>query len=143
MLNGHGNCGTCYARPATATRPGDRDTCKVEPATVVAADVYTAPGHLGRGGWTWCTGSAGWMYQFVLNSLLGVRVEVDTLYFRPLFRPDWNEYTVHYRYRNTYYHHCRLVREGGEQTPKARAGPRGRQLDEQHRPRPASAAFGR
>ena len=57
-------------------------TYKVEPY-VVAADVYTNPQHAGRGGWTWYTGSAGWMYRLVAESLLGIRLEVDRLFVAP------------------------------------------------------------
>jgi cellobiose phosphorylase len=85
---------------------------KVEPY-VLAADVYSAKGHKGRGGWTWYTGSAGWMYRLLVEDLLGLRLEVDTLTFAPLLPAEWNEYTLHYRYRNTFYH-IRVVktREG-------------------------------
>ncbi|MCC7144866.1 MAG: hypothetical protein IT443_00315 [Phycisphaeraceae bacterium] len=76
---------------------------KVEPY-VVAADVYSAKGHEGQGGWTWYTGSAGWMYRLLVEDLLGLRLEVDTLTFTPLLPAEWNEYTLHYRYRNTFYH---------------------------------------
>src|SRR6185312_8767946 len=51
---------------------------RVEPY-VVAADVYALPPHTGRGGWTWYTGSAGWMYRLMLESILGVTLEVDRL----------------------------------------------------------------
>ena len=78
-------------------------TYKVEPY-VVAADVYAVAPHMGRGGWTWYTGSAGWMYRLLVEELLGLRLEVDTLTFVPLLPPEWNEYTLHYRYRNTFYH---------------------------------------
>ena len=57
-------------------------TYKVEPY-VVAADVYALPPHTGRGGWTWYTGSAGWMYRLIVESLLGLRLEVDKLRFAP------------------------------------------------------------
>jgi cellobiose phosphorylase len=76
---------------------------KVEPY-VVAADVYARSPHTGRGGWTWYTGSAGWMYRFIVESLLGLRLEVDTLYFAPCFPADWTEFKVHYRYQETLYH---------------------------------------
>ncbi len=49
-------------------------TYKVEPY-VVAADVYAVAPHTGRGGWTWYTGSAGWMYRLIVESLLGLRAE--------------------------------------------------------------------
>ncbi|OGV72087.1 MAG: hypothetical protein A3K19_08335 [Lentisphaerae bacterium RIFOXYB12_FULL_65_16] len=76
---------------------------KVEPY-VVAADLYNAPGHEGRGGWTWYTGSAAWMYQLLVEKLLGLKLDVDRLTVAPLFPADWSEYKIHYRYRQTLYH---------------------------------------
>jgi cyclic beta-1,2-glucan synthetase len=78
-------------------------TYKVEPY-VIAADVYALSPHIGRGGWTWYTGSAGWMYRLVVESLLGLRLEVDKLRFEPCLPADWGSYNVHYRYRETVYH---------------------------------------
>ncbi len=78
-------------------------TYKVEPY-VVAADVYAVPPHTGRGGWTWYTGSAAWMYRLMLESLLGLSLEVDKLRFTPCLPPDWVEFKIHYRYRETVYH---------------------------------------
>src|SRR4030095_4384715 len=54
--------------------------------------------------WTWYTGSAGWMYRLVVESLLGLKREGDRLRFAPCLPPDWNEFTLHYRYRETMYH---------------------------------------
>jgi cellobiose phosphorylase len=76
---------------------------RVEPY-VIAADVYTNESHEGRGGWTWYTGSASWMYQLLVEHLLGLRINVDKLTIEPLFHPDWKEYKLHYRYRNTFFH---------------------------------------
>jgi cellobiose phosphorylase len=76
---------------------------KVEPY-VAAADVYAVQPHTGRGGWTWYTGSAGWMYRLIMESLLGLRLEADRLSFVPLLPADWEGFTVHYRYRETVYH---------------------------------------
>jgi len=76
---------------------------KVEPY-VAAADVYAATPHTGRGGWTWYTGSAGWMYRLIVESLLGLRLEVDKLYFAPCLPADWKGFKMHYRYRETVYH---------------------------------------
>ena len=76
---------------------------KVEPY-VVAADVYALSPHIGRGGWTWYTGSAGWMYRLIVESLLGLRLEVDKLRFTPCLPADWPGFTMHYRYRETVYH---------------------------------------
>jgi cellobiose phosphorylase len=86
-----------------ARSPEAMATYKVEPY-VVAADVYALPPHIGRGGWTWYTGSAGWMYRLILESLLGLRLEVDTLRVTPCLPADWTGFTVHYRYRETVYH---------------------------------------
>ncbi len=76
---------------------------KVEPY-VMAADVYALTPHTGRGGWTWYTGSAGWMYRLILESLLGLRLENNTLHIRPCLNTDWDTFKVHYRYRETVYH---------------------------------------
>ena len=76
---------------------------KTEPY-VVAADVYGADPHTGRGGWTWYTGSSSWMYRLITESLLGLRLETDALRFEPCLPPDWPSYKVHYRYRETFYH---------------------------------------
>lgn len=78
-------------------------TYQVEPY-VVAADVYTNPQHAGRGGWTWYTGSAGWLYRLIVESLLGVRLEVDRLRIEPLIPRSWPGFDVHYRHYGTLYH---------------------------------------
>jgi cellobiose phosphorylase len=78
-------------------------TYKVEPY-VAAADVYALAPHTGRGGWTWYTGSAGWMYRLIVESLLGLRLEVDKLHFAPCLPADWKAFKMHYRYRETVYH---------------------------------------
>jgi cyclic beta-1,2-glucan glucanotransferase len=70
---------------------------------VVAADVYALAPHTGRGGWTWYTGSAGWMYRSILESLLGVELAVDKLRVSPCLPADWKELKLHYRYRETTY----------------------------------------
>ena len=75
---------------------------KVEPY-VVAADVYAVAPHTGRGGWTWYTGSAGWLYRLIVESLLGLRLEVDTLHFAPCLPEDWRGFKLRYRYRETTY----------------------------------------
>ncbi|MCE9613439.1 MAG: hypothetical protein K8T26_04135 [Lentisphaerae bacterium] len=75
----------------------------VEPY-VVAADVYAVPPHRGRGGWTWYTGSAGWMYRLLMESLLGLNLEGDRLRVEPRLPGAWTTCKVHYRYRQTVYH---------------------------------------
>jgi cyclic beta-1,2-glucan synthetase len=74
----------------------DISTYKVEPY-VMAADVYGVHPHTGRGGWTWYTGSAGWMYQLILSSFLGLRREGDKLWLDPATPTRWNEFSIIYR----------------------------------------------
>jgi cellobiose phosphorylase len=76
---------------------------KVEPY-VMAADVYAVSPHTGRGGWTWYTGSAGWMYRLIIESLLGLRLEVDKLHIAPCLPAHWPGFKLHYRFRETVYH---------------------------------------
>ena len=71
---------------------------------VVAADVYGVAPHVGRGGWTWYTGSAGWMYRLIIESLLGLHLDVDKLRFNPRPPRAWPSFKMHYRYRETTYH---------------------------------------
>jgi cellobiose phosphorylase len=86
-----------------ARSPEGTATYKVEPY-VVAADIYAVSPHIGQGGWTWYTGSAGWMYRCILESLLGLKLEVDRLRVAPCLPANWKTFTVHYRYRETVYH---------------------------------------
>jgi cellobiose phosphorylase len=78
-------------------------TYKVEPY-VIAADIHARPPHTGRGGWTWYTGSAGWMYRLIVESLLGLRLDIDRLHFAPCLPPEWTEFKLHYRYGDAVYH---------------------------------------
>ena len=80
----------------------DVEIYRVEPY-VVAADVYAVNPHTGRGGWTWYTGSAGWLYRLITESLLGVRVEVNRLYLEPKLPENWEKYVLHFRFRETIY----------------------------------------
>jgi cyclic beta-1,2-glucan synthetase len=75
---------------------------KVEPY-VVAADVYTASGHLGRGGWTWYTGSASWMYRAGLESILGFTKRGATLHFDPCVPRSWGSASMSYVYYSSRY----------------------------------------
>jgi cellobiose phosphorylase len=79
------------------------DRYKVEPY-VMCADLYGVSPHTGRGGWTWYTGAAGWMYRLTVETLLGLNLEVDHLRIAPCVPADWDAYKVHYRYRETLYH---------------------------------------
>ena len=69
---------------------------RVEPY-VVAADVYSVEPHVGRGGWTWYTGSAGWMYRLGVEGVLGLRREGETLRIEPCIPRDWSGYELTYR----------------------------------------------
>jgi cellobiose phosphorylase len=80
----------------------DIATYKVEPY-VIAADVYAVSPHIGRGGWTWYTGSSGWMYRLIIESLLGFTLEGDKLTVTPCLPKGWPGYSMHYRYRDTMY----------------------------------------
>lgn len=79
------------------------DVYKIEPY-VTAGDVYSVAPHTGRGGWSWYTGSAGWMYRLVIESLLGLRLEGGKqLYLTPRLPADWDGFTLDYRYEETVY----------------------------------------
>ncbi|MFN0163003.1 MAG: GH36-type glycosyl hydrolase domain-containing protein, partial [Burkholderiales bacterium] len=75
---------------------------KVEPY-VMAADVYALAPHVGRGGWTWYTGSAGWMLRLYVESLLGFSRTGNLLRFAPCWHPGWSEFTLRYRFHETMY----------------------------------------
>ena len=76
---------------------------KTEPY-VIAADVYAEEKHKGRGGWTWYTGSAGWMYQLIINSFIGLKREGNTLSFSPCIPKEWENFEINYRFQNSVYH---------------------------------------
>jgi cellobiose phosphorylase len=89
---------------------------KVEPY-VVAADLYSVPPHTGRGGWTWYTGSAGWMYRLITESLLGIHRNLDKLHFSPCIPAGWKSFKVDYRYYETTYRiEIRLAVAGTQKT---------------------------
>jgi cyclic beta-1,2-glucan synthetase len=75
---------------------------KVEPY-VIAADVYATAPHVGRGGWTWYTGSAAWMYRAGLEWILGFRVQGTTLLIDPCVPKAWRGFEIVFRYRSARY----------------------------------------
>ena len=75
---------------------------KTEPY-VIAADIYSHPIHLGRGGWTWYTGSAGWAYKVGLEEIIGFKKEGDFLTIDPHINPEWKNFTINYKYLSTDY----------------------------------------
>ena len=76
---------------------------KVEPY-VVCADVYSAPAHIGRGGWTWYTGSAGWMYRTAVEALLGLELRGQILTIDPCVPRSWPGFEVTYKHGSSRYH---------------------------------------
>jgi cyclic beta-1,2-glucan synthetase len=89
--------------PLTRTgTPEDVAVYQLEPY-VVAADVYTADGHVGRGGWSWYTGSASWMYRVGLEAILGFTRRGEALQFQPCVPAAWPEFTLTYRYQRSSY----------------------------------------
>jgi cyclic beta-1,2-glucan synthetase len=85
----------------TATRAGVL-RYKVEPY-VVAADVYSVAPHVGRGGWTWYSGSAGWLYRAGVEAILGLRLKGNLLWIDPCIPAAWPEYEMTLRYRGAIY----------------------------------------
>ncbi|WP_144409205.1 glycoside hydrolase family 94 protein [Pseudoxanthomonas suwonensis] len=97
---------------------------KVEPY-VLAADVYAVAPHVGRGGWTWYTGSAGWMYRLLVESLLGLRRTGDRLALKPCLPAEWDRYELRYRHGGSVY----LI-----EVTQSDAGPAGLRLDGREQP---------
>ncbi len=73
---------------------------------VIAADVYSAPAHLGHAGWTWYTGSASWMLRLAVEKILGLQREGNILKIKPCIPKEWSEYEIHYRFGKSIYHIC-------------------------------------
>jgi cyclic beta-1,2-glucan synthetase len=69
----------------------------------VSADVYSKEPYVGKGGWSWYTGSAGWMYQALTYDVLGIKKIGNRLHIDPTIPSDWKEYTIDYKYKNTKY----------------------------------------
>jgi cyclic beta-1,2-glucan synthetase len=89
--------------PVTHARtPAEVQRYKVEPY-VVAADIYSVDPHAGRGGWTWYTGSAGWMYRAAVEWMLGFRVQGTRLLLTPCIPACWPGFQIVFRYRSSRY----------------------------------------
>jgi cyclic beta-1,2-glucan synthetase len=86
-----------------ALDPAGVERYRIEPY-VVAADIYSVAPHTGRGGWSWYTGSSGWMYRLIVETLFGLEVELDQLHLKPLLPAGWDSFRLHYRFRETFYH---------------------------------------
>src|SRR5262245_19527844 len=85
-----------------AEDPQGVETYRVEPY-VVAGDVYGRPPHVGRGGWTWYTGSASWLYRTIVEAILGLHRQGDRLTIDPRISPDWPGFEITYRHRSSTY----------------------------------------
>jgi cyclic beta-1,2-glucan synthetase len=105
--------------PINHTRSAaDVERYKTEPYAT-AADVYAHPAHIGRGGWTWYTGAAGWMYRAGLESILGLRRHGASFELDPCIPTAWPEYSIAWRFGRTLYaisvsnpeHRCRGIAE--------------------------------
>jgi cellobiose phosphorylase len=83
--------------------PSAADLYRVEPY-VIAGDVYGEPPHTGRGGWTWYTGAAGWLYRVGLETLLGFRKRGNRLEIDPCVPPGWKQFEITYRHGSSAYH---------------------------------------
>lgn len=103
------------------SEPASSGLYKAEPY-VICADIYAAPPHHGRGGWSWYTGAAGWMYRLIVETLLGLHLEVAKLRLAPLMPEDWKSYKIHYRYRETFYHIAFERTEGSPGASRREAG---------------------
>jgi cyclic beta-1,2-glucan synthetase len=86
-----------------AATPEQTARYRVEPYVVVA-DVYSEPPHVGRGGWTWYSGSASWLYRVALETILGFRREGAVLRIQPCIPAHWPRYEITYRYGSATFH---------------------------------------
>lgn len=87
---------------------------KVEPY-VIAADIYGSGALIGRGGWTWYTGSSSWYYKAGIEYILGLKIENGMLSINPCIPNIWKEYSIHYRYKTSMYH-IRVKNPNGKET---------------------------
>ena len=85
-----------------ASRRASSYRYKLEPY-VVAADIYSAPDHVGRGGWSWYTGAAAWLYRAGLESILGFRKRGAALLIDPCIPREWERFEILYRHGDTLY----------------------------------------
>ena len=87
---------------------------KVEPY-IIPADIYGTESLIGRGGWTWYTGSSSWFYKAGIENILGLNIRKNVLKIEPCIPKDWKEYTIKYRYKNSIYN-IKVKNENGKNT---------------------------
>jgi len=105
---------------------------KVEPY-VIAADIYGQGNLIGRGGWTWYTGSSSWMYEAGIRYILGLKIERGYIYMNPCISSEWKEYKIKYRYGNSLYN-IKVVNENGKNTGVERVIINGNEVEEKRIP---------
>jgi len=96
-----------------ATTPAEVSVYQTEPY-VVAADVYAIAPHTGRGGWTWYTGSAAWMYRLIIETLLGINKQGNSLRLTPRLPRAWESVTIRYRFQRATYRIVIQKHSGGK-----------------------------
>jgi cyclic beta-1,2-glucan synthetase len=113
-----------------ALTPTSTEHYKTEPYAV-AADVYSVEPHVGRGGWTWYTGSAGWMWRVAVETVLGLRREAEALRLTPRVPDDWEGFVLRYRTdsRGTVYA-VQFVRDGPGGATSAEVDGRGAPVED-------------
>ena len=92
----------CFSPVCHSRGPAEVSRYKLEPYAV-AADIYAAPAPPGRGGWSWYTGAAGWLYRAGLESLLGIRISGDVLSIEPCIPRSWRRFDVEVRHGRALY----------------------------------------
>lgn len=79
---------------------GHANRYKTEPYAI-AGDVYSSPPHIGRGGWSWYTGAASWLYRAGIEYILGFQVRGDQVFLKPCVPPEWTQFQIHYQYHSS------------------------------------------
>lgn len=101
---------------------------KVEPY-VIPADIYSAENLIGRGGWTWYTGSSSWFYKIGIENILGLKIENKVLKMEPCIPKEWKEYSIKYRFGKSIYN-IKVKNENGKNTGIEKLLLNGREIEE-------------
>ncbi len=99
--------------PLTHTSTLDNASLYMVEPYVEVADIYSHPQHIGRGGWTWYTGSASWIYRLGVEYMLGLKLHGDHFTVEPCIPSNWPGYTMTYRHGETTYKIAVENKEGG------------------------------
>ena len=101
---------------------------KVEPY-VIPADIYSAENLIGRGGWTWYTGSSSWFYKIGIENILGLKIENKVLKMEPCIPKEWKEYSIKYRFGKSIYN-IKVKNENGKNTGIEKLLLNGKEMEE-------------